>query len=479
MANRRDTDTSGVGMAASTRMGSYEIFECLGRGGMAEVYRAQIETGPGVWESRALKYLLPELADSPSLVRSFIDEAKLAKELVHPNIPRTYELGRHDGSWFITMELVEGPTLLEVIALSVFNELQVPTAIAIQILIQVCDALDYAHTLTDDRGQPRGIVHRDVSPANVVLSKTGAVKLIDFGIAKARSRLQTETETRTVKGKLGYLAPEYVGGSLDARADLFGLGVIAHELLTHRRLFRGATDFETLENVCRMPILPPSHWNAEVPSDLDEVVMTALSRDPDQRWQTAAALRTALTAIARDLGISSGERQIANWVVVWEFARQSYRADTEVDNGPDLESRPELDPIPELAQSLHVEPLPEVEPSTAIRRPSLIDLELNGPSPVHYVEREPSTAIRPPALIDLEISASNCAPYAEREPSTAIRPPSPIDLEISASNGAPYAECEPRTAIRPPSPLDLELSAALEVDPYEFVLSDADTAAGR
>ncbi|MGE0549885.1 MAG: serine/threonine-protein kinase [Kofleriaceae bacterium] len=445
MATGRDTDTSGVRSLAPMRVGSYEVFECLGRGGMAEVYRAQIETSPGVWESRALKCMRFDLADNPMLVESFIEEAKLARELEHPNIPRTYDLGRYDGMWFIPMELVEGPTLLEVIALSVFAELTVPIPIAVQILIQVCDALDYAHTLRDERGRPRGIVHRDVSPANIVLSKTGAAKLIDFGIAKARSRMQTDTGTRTVKGKLGYLAPEYVGGSLDARADLFGLGVIAHELLTHRRLFRGETDFETLENVCRMPILPPSHWNADVPPDLDEVVMIALSRDPESRWQTAAALRAALTSVAADFGAPCGDRQIANWVVVWEFTRQSCRADTELDDqGPELDEH-----------SAELEPVAELEPCTAIRPPSPIDLEISAANGARYVETEPATAIRPPAPADLELSAANRVPSAiELELSTAIRPPSAVDLELSSPNG----------------------SALPDASPYEFMLSDADTA---
>ncbi|MGE0870759.1 MAG: serine/threonine-protein kinase [Kofleriaceae bacterium] len=309
------------------RFGSYEVFECLGRGGMASVHRAELAGVAGFRRAVALKRMHPHVADDPSLVKSFVQEAQLAADLKHQNIAHAYHLGKCDGTYFIAMELVQGPTLLQIMAQCSLAAGPIPIEIAVAILIQVCDALDYAHTLCDDQGRPRGIIHRDVSPTNVVVSNSGVVKLIDFGIAKARSRMQTREGM--IKGKIAYVAPEYLQGSLDARADLFGLGVIAHELLTSRRLFRGPTEYETMENIRTMAVKPPSHWNPAVPSDLDNIVMTALERDPEQRWQNAAALRTALTLVAKDLGIVVCPRQIVDWVM-WAFSQQPRENSSEI-----------------------------------------------------------------------------------------------------------------------------------------------------
>ena len=194
-----------------------------------------------------------------------------------------------------------------------------PLPIAINVIGQIADALDYAHNLADETGTPLGIIHRDVSPSNVIVSEGGVAKLIDFGIAKA-SAASMQTMSRTIKGKFGYMAPEYIEGRIDARADLFALGVIAHEMLANRPLFQGTDEMDTLHRVRTMKIQPPSQWR-QLPPEIDSIVMTALERDPGVRWQGANALRTALTTEAQRLGLVAHGAQVDEWMT-WAFQQQ-------------------------------------------------------------------------------------------------------------------------------------------------------------
>ncbi len=292
--------------------GPYVVYEQIGIGGMASVHRAETTGFAGFRRPVALKRMLPHVAADESLVQSFVREARLASYLRHANVAQTYDLGKVGDIYFIAMELVPGRNLREILRYCLRAKIQVPIPITLNILNQVCDALDYAHNLTDEGGAPLGIIHRDVSPSNVIVSETGVVKLIDFGIAKASGEGK-QTLSGTIKGKFGYMAPEYLGGTIDMRADLFALGIIAHELLTNRPLFGGRDDMDTLYRVKSMPIKPPSVYNALVPPEIDSIVMTALERDPDARWQRAAALRVALTTEMRRLGLAVLDQQVVDW----------------------------------------------------------------------------------------------------------------------------------------------------------------------
>jgi len=304
------------------KFATYLVYELLGKGGMATVHRAESQSARGFRKRVALKRLLPHLLDEPEVVESFAREAKLAAHLRHANIAQTYDLGICDGTYFIAMELVPGPTLRQVVRQCEDAAGAIPIPHTIEILIQLCEALDYAHNLADEKGVPLGIVHRDVSPANIIVSGSGTVKLIDFGLAKVTA--SRGTKAGILKGKLGYMAPEYTLGQLDHRADLFAVGVIAHELLTGKRLFDHHNDYEIINMLREMPIQPPSRRNSSVQPTLDDIVMTALSRDPGSRWQSAAALRAALINNARELGLQSSREKLAQWTE-WAFTQQPRR----------------------------------------------------------------------------------------------------------------------------------------------------------
>ena len=287
----------------------YIVHEQLGRGGMAVVHRAEDPLGRVV----ALKRLLPHdgFDIDFSILRTFIEEARLATRFHHTNIAKTYRLGKLDDRYFIEMEYLPGPTLAQ---LAVRSKLAgpLPVSVVIQILIQVCDALHYLHNLCDDDGFPLGLVHRDVSMSNIIITGPGTVKLIDFGVVKGHSS-QAPTQAGRIKGKLGYVAPEYLDGQIDCRADLFAVGVIAHELLTGRRLFHRDEDLDTLQRIRTLPIAPPSHTRPSVPLEVDAIVMTALARDPDRRWQSAREVRDALISLQNRPADPSSIRSWIDW----------------------------------------------------------------------------------------------------------------------------------------------------------------------
>ena len=303
--------------AGPREFGPYLLHEELGRGGMAMVHRAESRAPDSFGRPVALKCLLSdnEFDTDFDVVRSFVEEARLATRLHHANIAKTYSLGKVDGIYFIAMEYVPGPTLLQVAhQCEIAGALPLP--IVVHVVIQICDALDHVHNLCDDAGALLGIIHRDVSLSNIIVSSSGIVKLIDFGIAKGHTT-HARTRDGTIKGKFGYVAPEYLAGHIDSRADLFAVGVIAHELLTGRRLFQGHNDLDTIKRLRAMHVQPPSRWRSDVSPALDRIVMTALARDPDLRWQTASAMGAALREVLEELG-SVDERHTRDWVD-WAF----------------------------------------------------------------------------------------------------------------------------------------------------------------
>jgi eukaryotic-like serine/threonine-protein kinase len=313
MPARQDRSVKTADASAPEEFGPYIVYERLGVGGMATVHRAKKRGIAGFERGVALKRMLPHLAEDAEFINSFVREAKLASLLVHPNIAQIYDFGRVGNVYYIAMEHVDGFDVRKMLRYSNRHKEPLPLNVVMSIMSELCDALEYAHTFVDEHGQPQGIVHRDVSPSNLIIAQSGHLKVIDFGIAKANVR-QLHTESGRVKGKLGYMSPEAVSGrAFGPVSDVFSAGVVAHELLTAHPLFSAKTDYDTLIRIHEAEIPPPSRRNPGVPASLDEVVLAALSRDPERRLQTAGAFREALEYVADQSGVRFSARDVAEW----------------------------------------------------------------------------------------------------------------------------------------------------------------------
>src|SRR4051812_35338928 len=265
---------------------------------MAEVFKGRIQ-GPGGFERTfVVKRILPHLSDDASFINMFVEEAKLSARLAHPNIVHIFELGAVDGEYFISMEYIRGHDLSETMR-AIWKTMGPPRPeLVAYIGREACRGLSYAHGLTDENGRLLGMVHRDISPSNVMLSYEGAVKLLDFGIAKALGDAPEITKSGTMKGKYAYMAPEQAEGrDVDHRIDIFAAGIVLYEVLTGRRLFKGANDVQTIEKIRRCDVRPPSEVNPNCPPELDAIVLCALARDRAQRFATAGEMADALDEV--------------------------------------------------------------------------------------------------------------------------------------------------------------------------------------
>ena len=273
----------------------YQILERLDAGGMAEVFKAVAVSLEGFEKSVAIKRVLPQLSANEGFIRMFLDEARLSLYLSHTNIVSVFDVVQTGDVYFIVMEYIEGANLKRVVEAARLRQGPLPVSIAVYIAVQVCQGLDYAHDKTDPRGRDLNIVHRDVSPPNVLLSWTGEVKLTDFGLAKAASQVSV-TDPGVVKGKFGYLSPEAaLGETVDRRADVFAAGILLWEMLAGRRLFQGNADWDTLQLVRKAEIPSLRALNPSVPVELEEVIRRALARDPNERFQSAQELGRRLS----------------------------------------------------------------------------------------------------------------------------------------------------------------------------------------
>jgi hypothetical protein len=276
------------------RLGRYQIVDRIATGGMAEVYLAVHGELAGFRTPVVLKKVLPHLANNPQFIDMFLDEARIASMLDHPNVVRIYEVGRSGSEYFLAMELVQGKSLSAVLRRAQEEEGgRVDPKLSAFVVAQAAAGLNHAHNLTDPLGNPLGLVHRDVSPQNILISFEGSVKVIDFGIARALGRI-TETQTGGMKGKFGYMSPEQARGEeVDQRTDIFALGVVLWEALTGRRLFQRENDLATMRALTYEPIPRPSTLK-EVPLELESLVMRALARNPKLRFSTARDFGSAL-----------------------------------------------------------------------------------------------------------------------------------------------------------------------------------------
>lgn len=312
-----------------TVLGKYEILRKLATGGMAEIYLARTRGAAGFEKLVVLKRILPNVAEDPAFVQMFLDEARIAATLQHPNIADVYDVGEVDGTYFFTMEFVHGEDARALRHATKRRNERPPLAAALAIVHGTAAALDYAHEKTGPEG-PLGLVHRDISSSNILISYDGAVKLVDFGIARATVS-QSKTRTGTLKGKIPYMSPEQCRVQpLDRRSDLFSLGVVLFELTVGRRPFRGEGDFELMDAIVNHDAPRPSMIDPEYPRQLEAIVMKLLQRDREKRYRSADGLLHDLEELiaAKRLWMSSKQlgrymrTLFADKIAAWERAEQ-------------------------------------------------------------------------------------------------------------------------------------------------------------
>jgi len=300
---------SSVHAQSTERYGRYLLLERIGEGGMADCFRAVVQGAGGFQRLVVLKRIKTEHATRGDFMRMFVREARVSALLHHPNIVQVFDFGEHQGTYFLVMEHVHGCSLLELLRALYKNGQALAPGTAAYIAEQVAQGLAYAHGLTDQRGRPRGIVHRDITPSNIMLPFTGGVKIVDFGIAKALDEPDNVgTRSGDLKGKLSYMAPEQVTGEpVDHQADVFSLGVVLWEMLVGRRLFTGKTDFDVLKGLVESPIPLPSSRREDLPPELDVIVVRAMSRNKAFRYATAAELAEDLAGFLHATNHRPGE----------------------------------------------------------------------------------------------------------------------------------------------------------------------------
>ena len=351
-------------MLGVARIGRYEVEAHLASGGMGQVYLARAK-GLGGFERRVvIKTLEADVPDAEALVPMFLDEARVVGALHHQYITPVFEVGRdEDGRYFLVMDYVHGETAEAAWKAARERELPLPIGFGLTVVAAVASALSYAHALCGADGAPLAIVHRDVSPSNVMVGFDGAVKLIDFGIAKFTSRV-SRTQVGSLKGKIAYLSPEQVNNKhVDHRADIFALGIVLYELTTMTSPFKDVSDLATLERISRGEVIPPSRRAADYPGELEGIVMKALALDPAERFQDAGELGRAIEALSSRLRVPLGDAAIIDVMAKLfdaprrRFARSSAEVNTDKLAAAYVDLTP-VEPPPDTGAALAAPPVP-------------------------------------------------------------------------------------------------------------------------
>ena len=356
-----------------TRFGQYVLLEKIATGGMAEVWKARMRGAEGFQKIVAIKKILPHLSDNQEFIGMFVDEAKLAAQLNHNNIVHIYDLDKVGDSYYIAMEFVDGHDLKNILKQAHERSQPMTVEVALFITSKIASALDYAHRKRDFDEKDLSLVHRDVSPQNVLISEEGDIKLCDFGIAKAASKA-SHTQVGALKGKLQYMSPEQASGkSIDKRSDIFALGTVLFEMLTSRKLFTGENEISILEQVREARVVPPSQFNEEVTADIDRVVFKTLQKDPAARYQTAGDMARDIDAILYNFKPTPTSADLAIYMHhIWSaetpmprFEQQPERAPEPVRDSSDLAA---VAPPPRVAST--PPPVARVATSPGLAMPS-------------------------------------------------------------------------------------------------------------
>jgi len=413
------------------RYGKYILLRRIAVGGMAEIFRAKAVGAEGFERDIAIKRILPNYTADESFVQMFKDEANIAAKLSHANIVTIFDFDEQGGTYYIAMEFIEGKDLKQMMDAGITAGKPPSPLHVTKIAIDTCGALHHAHT-KDHRGQPLNIVHRDVSPHNIMVTFNGDVKLMDFGIAKARQRF-TQTQAGLVKGKCAYMSPEQVRGKpLDGRSDVFALGVVMWEMLTRQRLFAGDTDYVTLSNVVKADVLPPREINPAVPEELDRIIMKSLERDRENR-PDALAFQRELQRFYYTQAIDETES-------LADYMRDLFAADIKVTAAQQAEERNAF--VGFMSQERHAARGPAYAPP----RPVEPQEEAPRPAPSGFVAPPPAAAPPPPAPPGTSSRAAGTlaehAPPGEAEARTVPIADMQRELQarLSASAAVPKAK---------------------------------------
>ncbi|MBU1239307.1 serine/threonine protein kinase, partial [Myxococcota bacterium] len=294
--------------------GKYILLDRIAIGGMAEIFRAKATGAASFEKILAIKRIHPNMSDDKDFIKMFIDEAKIVGQLAHQNIAQIFELGRIEGHHFIAMEFIWGKDLLQILTKFKKQRAYMNPYQASFVTARICEALDYAHRKKNPIGESMNIIHRDVSPQNILVSYDGEVKIIDFGIAKARDR-SSHTAAGVLKGKFGYMSPEQVRGlPIDHRSDIFAIGTLLYEMLTSRPLFVGNSDLDVLEKVRNVEVPPPRSVNNKIPVQLETIILKALAKDVDDRYQWASEMQEELDNFIHSISPIYNAKRLGDWM---------------------------------------------------------------------------------------------------------------------------------------------------------------------
>ncbi|MBI3184428.1 MAG: serine/threonine protein kinase [Myxococcales bacterium] len=441
----------------AVEFGRYQLLKKIASGGMGQIFLARAAGERGFEKLLVIKRILPHLLEDEEFFTMFFDEARVSARLNHPNIVQIFDLGEVEGSHFLAMEYVPGEDLRRLDKLLRSMEQSIPLGLACRIIADAAAGLDYAHKARDSQGQPLGIVHRDVSPQNILVGFDGGVKLIDFGVAKAAGRGQ-QTATGILKGKYAYMSPEQVDGlEIDHRSDIFALGIVFWEILTAKRLFKGESDLTTMRLVKDCSVPPPSRVSSELPPAIDEIILKALARNRDQRYPDAMAFRLAIEEFSLE------QKQPSSSAHLVAFLRELYAdriaEEADVASMDQLQPDEQLDPTgtPSRSSTMRVD---RAAPKASAKPGGTVSL-----SPAHR-RRLPWALIA--VAVVLAVGAGLALPrLLPAKPSTEPMPPASA-LPPPPSPNPPASVSEPPRP-PPPAPIAIKLlseplGAAVEID---------------
>ena len=431
-------------------VGRYALYDEIASGGMATVHIGRLLGPVGFSRTVAIKRLHPQYAKESEFVSMFLDEARLAARIRHPNVVGTLDVVATDGELFLVMEYVEGESLARLMRTSRERDEAIPIPITVAILAGALEGLHAAHEATSDQGEPLELVHRDVSPQNILVGTDGVPRVVDFGVAKAAVRMQS-TRNGQLKGKLGYMAPEQVNGVVTRATDIYAAGVVLWEMLTRRRLHHAENDMQTFANILSAKIDPPSAFAPEVSPELDRVVMQALRSDPEERFFSAREMARSLQHAAP----MAPAPDVGDWVHAQASGQLSSRAKilAHMESSGVLQSTPSLTPLSDhsmrgIATVTPTPPKPQPKPPLWALGAVVVLLMIAGFAVgVRMITSEPSP--RPAAVVGDQRPSVSVARVGPAEPPSATL--APADIESLPTAPPIASSSKPQDAAAAPS----------------------------